>query len=185
MARKSDSMKLVEDEFDEESLSDGDEKVELHKLKITKAKSGLMGGCGQVVLFLMFWFVMMGICMLTMHIVARSDPHRQTLMIIAVSCAWIGLANIFAVAVFIIDKYQSFNKQPRLSEALVHTQFALGGVVGGWLALCMTCYRPPGIKNDRIAGFICRGMFCSAIGVTLIVVTIVRVVVPNIQMMFG
>uniref|UniRef100_H2YZK4 Uncharacterized protein n=1 Tax=Ciona savignyi TaxID=51511 RepID=H2YZK4_CIOSA len=83
-----DSMKLVQDEFDEESLSDEEEKVELHKLKITKGGSGMMGGCGQVAVFLMFWMCMMGICVLTMHIVARSDPNRQKLIVIAVACAW-------------------------------------------------------------------------------------------------
>lgn len=134
----------------------------------------------QVVVYIMFMSLMMGACMLALHIVARTDPNRLTVIMVGLAVAWIGLSNMLALALFIIDKYDAFNSQPRMSESLALTHFAIGGVLGGWLALCLTCYKPPR-KSKSMSGFICKCMLCSLGGITLIIVLVLRVILPNIE----
>jgi len=78
-----DRLRLVSDEFDEESLSGDDYQPRVHhhhqdseslQIKQVPCCAGAMGGCGQVTIFTMVWMVLIGICMLFVHIVAREDP---------------------------------------------------------------------------------------------------------------
>lgn len=121
--------------------------------------------------------------MLSIHIVAREDPKRQKIILVALSGAWIILSNLIAFIVFIIDKFQAFNNQPRMSEALVQLLFFLGGVAGGWLALCLTCYKPPGFKTDKMSAFMCRAMIFSAIGLTIVIVFLLKILLPNLELL--
>ena len=134
-----------------------------------------------MLVYVMFICVVMGMMMLTLHIVARNDPNRGTIIALGLSAGWIALVNVFALVAFVVDKYHAFNSQPRMSEAFALTHFALGGVVGGWLALCFTCYKPPGSNPPKMSGFICRSMLCSMFGIGLIVALVVRVILPNIS----
>jgi len=96
------SMRLVSDEFDEESLSDNDtaqyhhhrspnDNLDSESLKIKKVPccAGAMGGCGQITIFTMTWLVLIGVCMLFIHIVAYKDPNRQEITMVALAVSWI------------------------------------------------------------------------------------------------
>jgi len=127
---------------------------------------------------------MMGASLLAIHIVAREDPKREVIILLTLAGSWILMSNLFSFLTFIVDKYHAFNGQPRTSQALVLFQFMLGGVIGGWLGLCLTCYKPAGVKMDRMSGFLCKSMFCSAIGIAVNVILIVRVIVPNVNLVW-
>ena len=135
----------------------------------------------QVTVYTMFMCVVMGVCMLALHIVANSHPNRTTIITVGMAAAWIALANVFAFTAFVIDKCHAFNSQPRMSEALALTHFAFGGMAGGWLAMAITCYKPPGIKKNKLSGFICRVLLFSAVGIGLIVLLVLRVIIPHIS----
>ena len=134
----------------------------------------------------MTWAVLMGICMLFIHIVAREDPNRTNITIVALASAWIVLANLIAFLLFTMDKCFAISKAAQLSEALVCYIFAIGGVVGGWLALIITCYKPPSSKRNtaRCSRFMCYAMICTCIGIACDVVLVLRVILPNIDVMY-
>lgn len=143
-----------------------------------------LGGLSQVIIFLMMWCVLMGVSMLSVHLVAQVDPNRSVIIIIGLAISWIALSNVSAVIIILADRFLVLGDQARISEGLLQIQFLLGGVFGGWLALCITCYRPPGVMADKIHGFICRTMLTSAIGLTVLILLLVRVVVPYSQGIF-
>merc|ERR1712168_472864 len=102
-----------------------------------------MGGCGQITIFTMTWAILIGICMLFIHIVSWKDPQVTQITIVTLASAWIVLANLIAFLLFTMDKCFAITKATQISEALVCYIFCIGGVVGGWLALIVTCYKPP------------------------------------------
>merc|ERR1712224_815283 len=127
------------------------------------------------------WMVLIGICMLFVHIVAREDPNREQLTFIALTICWIVLVNLIAFLLFATDKCFALTKSAtQISEALVCYIFSLGGVVGGWLALIMTCYRPP----NKCSRFICWAMLSTCVGIAINIFLIVRVIIPQKEFMF-
>lgn len=128
----------------------------------------------------MVWLVLIGICMLFVHIVAREDPKREQVTIVALIVAWIVLVNIIAFFLFTMDKCFALTKVPQISEALVCYLFVLGGVVGGWLALIITCYKAP----NKCSRFICWAMLSTSVGIAINVFLIVRVILPQKEFMF-
>lgn len=184
------SMRLVEHEFEEESLSDhendhinnGNNRQQQHSnskdpLSMIRTRTKTMGECGQVMVFLMAWSVMIGVGMLVIHIVAKHDHNRQTVQMVALGVGWIALSNLFAFTFFVIDRFRLLAGAKQMSYTVAVTLIAIGGVVGGWLGVCLTVYKPP--TGLKFTGFFGKALLSTAFGIAIDVFIILRIVLPH------
>lgn len=193
--------RLVDEDFDEESLSDHDNTMTIEEersrtddtISMIKSRTKTMGNvndslvlyknyssktgeCSQVVVFLMIWAILIGIGMLVIHIVARHDVNRQTVQIVALSVGWISLSNLFAFTFFIVDRFKTIANSKQMSNTVALMLISLGGFLGGWLGVCFTAYKPAG--GVKFAGFFGKALIATAIGIAIDVFFILRIVIP-------
>ena len=124
----------------------------------------------------MAWSIMLGCGMLTIHIVAKHDPHRQTVQVVALAAGWIILSNLFAFTFFVVDRFRALTGACKMRNSVAVALMAIGGFAGGWIGVCATLYKPP--HDSKFASFFCKALVATAIGIAIDVFFILRFMLP-------